>query len=743
MTILAVSLFNFYTSDKILKQRVEDQLISESTGRGTAIRSLIEERIQQVRLLATNQNIRDVVSQTKSHSINSDNLQRLRVDVASFQEAIGDSIGLDDIKIIDSDGGLIYSIEDSKTKQYSSDPNFKKGLDHSFLDFVLVDGTRKLIVLTPITGSSGDSKSSGVVMATMDTTILDKILLNRKGLGETGEVYLVNTDKMMISESRFIKNAAFAQQVDTFPVQECLARGVDINKSYPDYRSVPIVGFSYCAKDLGFVLLAEIDEAEIFKPIVSLRNELLGIGIVLTGLIVATTIVVSRGITRPLLNLRDAADRIGRGEFDHQIKVKSTDEIGDLAKQFEAMRKNVQEKNMNLNVLVKERTKDLTDIMNALDATAIVAITDKNGVITRVNQKFVEISGYQENELLGQNHRILKSGYHPQEFFENMWSVITTGTIFEGEIKNRAKDGTYYWVKTTIVPFLDEAGSPEQYIAIHDDITKLKNIEEELQDALKRNEKNANIIQHQMEDLQIANQELQRKDKLKDEFLGMASHELKTPLTPILGWCDALKSPAILGGLTKPQLSAVETIEKNAEKLEKMISDMLDMQKLELKEMKFNIGDYSIDGILDAVKKDFEFAIKEKNIEFTIKAEPGISIRSDGTRITQILSALIYNSIDFVPEKGGRIDVFVTRKDDEILFCVRDNGMGIPKDKQKFLFKKFYQVDTSLTRKHGGTGLGLVISKGIVESLGGKIWVDTDIGKGSSFYFSLPKEHRV
>ena len=152
---------------------------------------------------------------------------------------------------------------------------------------------------------------------------------------------------------------------------------------------------------------------------------------------------------------------------------------------------------------------------------------------------------------------------------------------------------------------------------------------------------------------------------------------------------------------------------------------------------------YSIDGILDTVKKDFEFAIKEKNIEFTIKAEPGISIRSDGTRITQILSALIYNSIDFVPEKGGRIDVFVTRKDDEILFCVRDNGMGIPKDKQKFLFKKFYQVDTSLTRKHGGTGLGLVISKGIVESLGGKIWVDTDIGKGSSFYFSLPKEHKI
>ncbi|MFM7795387.1 MAG: PAS domain S-box protein, partial [Candidatus Nitrosotenuis sp.] len=428
------------------------------------------------------------------------------------------------------------------------------------------------------------------------------------------------------------------------------------------------------------------------------------------------------GITKPILKLRDAADLIGKGNFDHKIIARSNDEIGDLARQFESMRKNIQEKNTNLNEIVKERTKDFTNIMNTLNATAIVAITDKDGIIKHVNQKFVEISGYAKEELIGQNHRILKSGYHKSEFFDNMWKIISGGKTFEGEIKNKAKDGKFYWVKTTIVPFLDESGNPEEYIAIHDDITKLKNIEEELQDALRRNEKDASIIQHQMEDLKIANLELQQKDKLKHEFLSMASHELKTPLTPILGWCDALKSPQILGNLSPNQLSAIETIEKNAEKLEKLIGDMLDVQKLELDEIKFNISDSSIAKILDTIKKDFEFAVKEKNITFEISSDTDTTIKSDERRIIQVLSALIYNSIDFVPEKSGKINVMVNKNNNEILFCVQDNGMGIPKEKQQYLFKKFYQVDTSLTRKHGGTGLGLVISKGLVEGLGGKIW---------------------
>jgi signal transduction histidine kinase len=324
-----------------------------------------------------------------------------------------------------------------------------------------------------------------------------------------------------------------------------------------------------------------------------------------------------------------------------------------------------------------------------------------------------------------------------------MWKTISRGDIFEGEIKNKEKYGSYYWVKTTIVPFLDENRQPNQYIAIQNDITSLKKIQSELQEALKRDKQSAEIIKRHVEELKKTNIELRRTDKLKEEFLSMTSHELKTPLTPIIGWCGALKTPRILGDLTPSQRTAIDTIESNAVKLEKMVSDMLDAHKLELNEIKFNIGEFQVDNLFSKIKKDFEPLLREKKIQFIIRAEPSIKLKSDESRILQVLSALLYNSIDFVPRQGGRIEITAESKenDNNIIFGVKDNGPGISKDKQKFLFKKFYQVDTSLTRKHGGTGLGLAISKGIVTGLGGNIWVETEEGKGSSFYFSLPKNY--
>jgi PAS domain S-box-containing protein len=552
----------------------------------------------------------------------------------------------------------------------------------------------------------------------------------------------------MISDSRFIENAAFHQTVDTLPVRDCFEKGEEIHTAYNDYRNIPIVGFSYCAKDLGLVLLAEIDEAEIFGPITQLKNEIIVASIAISAIVVVIAFYVSKSISKPIIRLRDEADRVTKSiksikpYEDYKVEIKSNDEIGHLAVQFDKMRKSVLETNMNLNMLVKERTKELTDMTNALDATAIVLVTDRNERITKINKKFTEISKYSEGELIGHNPRIVNSGYQPASFFEQMRKTIMSGRLFEGEIRNRSKDGNYYWVKTTIVPFLDESGLPKQYIAIQNDITDLKNFEYELQEALKRDKESSEIIKRQVEELRLTNAELRRKDKLKEEFLSMTSHELKTPLTPIIGWCGALRTPRVLGELSSKQLTAVETIESNAIKLERLISDMLDAQKLDLDELKFSFANVEVDNLFNKIKKDFEPLLKEKNIQFVIRAEPrGMKLKSDESRIIQVISALLYNSIDFVPKNDGRIEIIAEHKDSNITFCVKDNGPGIPKNKLEFLFKKFYQVDTSLTRKHGGTGLGLAISKGIVTGLGGKIWVETEVGKGSNFYFSLPKDN--
>jgi PAS domain S-box-containing protein len=750
--LITISLISFIAAHNLLKERVEDQLISESTGRGAAVRSLIETRIQQVNLLGTNDIIQNIVSQLYQNKtvgssrdivIYENNFQK---EVESFQQVLGKSAILENVKVIRIDGKVLMSTDPSeKGRNYSDNFKFKRGLAGPFVYFDFNNNKRETIVTVPIVGSSNNEASIpiGVIIATMDTDTFDQILLNRKGLGETGEVYLVNQNKKMISESRFIENAAFRQTVDTLPVRECFEKGKEINAIYNDYRTIPIVGFSYCAKDLGLVLLAEIDEAEIFGPITQLRNQIIATSIVISAVVVGIAFYVSRTISRPIVQLRNVVDRISKGDYNYRVDIKSSDEIGHLAQHFDQMRLSVLETNMNLNKLVQERTKELTDMTNALDATAIVLVTDKDGRITKVNQKFVEISKYCDEELIGQNPRILKSGYHSPDFFEKMWKTISRGDIFEGEIKNKEKYGSYYWVKTTIVPFLDENRQPNQYIAIQNDITSLKKIQSELQEALKRDKQSAEIIKRHVEELKKTNIELRRTDKLKEEFLSMTSHELKTPLTPIIGWCGALKTPRILGDLTPSQRTAIDTIESNAVKLEKMVSDMLDAHKLELNEIKFNIGEFQVDNLFSKIKKDFEPLLREKKIQFIIRAEPSIKLKSDESRILQVLSALLYNSIDFVPRQGGRIEITAESKenDNNIIFGVKDNGPGISKDKQKFLFKKFYQVDTSLTRKHGGTGLGLAISKGIVTGLGGNIWVETEEGKGSSFYFSLPKNY--
>src|SRR5262249_28219636 len=153
---------------------------------------------------------------------------------------------------------------------------------------------------------------------------------------------------------------------------------------------------------------------------------------------------------------------------------------------------------------------------------------------------------------------------------------------------------------------------------------------------------NTEIIRRNVGELQKTNFELTRKDKLKDEFLSMASHELKTPLTPIIGWCGALKSNTILGTISPEQRSAVEIIEKNAVKLEKMISDMLDVQKIELGEMKFSISEVQVSKLFKNIEKDFQFMMSEKNIQFITHVDTHLILRSDDVRIMQVLSALLY-----------------------------------------------------------------------------------------------------
>lgn len=229
-------------------------------------------------------------------------------------------------------------------------------------------------------------------------------------------------------------------------------------------------------------------------------------------------------------------------------------------------------------------------------------------------------------------------------------------------------------------------------------------------------------------------------EKQKDEFASMVTHELKSPLTPIIGWCQTLKNPKLIGQLNSKQLNAVDVIQRNAKRLLQLVGDILDVQKLDLNKMKFDSQPVDVNDLLNCMYNNLQNVMAQKNIKQINSTKDQLTVRSDRNRIEQVLNNLILNAVDFVPSESGKIEYGAQSKGDEVLFYVKDNGTGISLEKQKNLFHKFYQIDTSVTRKHGGSGLGLAISKGIIDSLGGKIWIESELGKGASFYFTIPND---
>ena len=232
-------------------------------------------------------------------------------------------------------------------------------------------------------------------------------------------------------------------------------------------------------------------------------------------------------------------------------------------------------------------------------------------------------------------------------------------------------------------------------------------------------------------------EEARRTDIAKDEFLAMITHELKTPLVPIQGYSDILLGEH-LGKLTDKQRERINIIKSSSETLLSIISDLLDAQKLELGQLRMKKINENIKKTITKTVERMNPNAAQNNVEIVTKLLD-IEINHDPDRISQVISNMIKNSINSVQGKQGKIEIIMENMQDEIKISVKDNGVGIPISKQADLFKKFYQVDATLTRERGGSGLGLAICKGIVENHGGRISVESAEGQGATFSFTLPK----
>ena len=378
----------------------------------------------------------------------------------------------------------------------------------------------------------------------------------------------------------------------------------------------------------------------------------------------------------------------------------------------------------------KQALTALAQFKAALDVHAIVAITDPKGKITYANDRFCEISKYSREELIGQDHRLINSGHHSKAFIRHMWETIKDGRVWKGEIKNRAKDGTFYWVDTSIIPVVDEDGKTAQFISIRADISDRKYAEQLL-------EQTATDLEDRNLELADARDHALAATHAKSAFLASMSHEIRTPMNAILGMADLLKETA----LSAEQQEYVDRFSRAGGKLLDLINDVLDISKVEAGQVQLESIPFNLFELVDQVGELVAVRAFGKKLELVSFVRPDVPtyVTGDPTRIRQVLVNLLGNAIKFTDR--GEVALRVERRSDAgpdaIRFSVTDTGIGIPADKVPTIFESFTQVDSSTTRKYGGTGLGLCISKRLVELMGGHLGVDSTPGIGSTFAFEL------
>lgn len=364
-------------------------------------------------------------------------------------------------------------------------------------------------------------------------------------------------------------------------------------------------------------------------------------------------------------------------------------------------------------------SRDFQNLKSALDEAAIVAITDKRGIITYVNKKFCAISKYSADELIGKTHKVINSGYHPKEFFTDMWKTIKSGKVWEGEIRNRAKDGTHYWVSTTIVPFMDKTGEPDSFVAVRYEITDRVVAEEMLKEQQEQ-------LKLHMKKLEISNRELQ-------DFASVAAHDLQEPLRKIQSFSDRLQSKA-KDLLPTEMLDYLDRMQNSANRMQTLINDLLTYSRVTTKAQPFVAID--LKNIVEQVTSDLEVRLEKTNGKILIDNLP--TVDADPTQMRQLFQNLLSNALKFhKPEVPPIVEVKAVKSDGEsVKIVVSDNGIGF---EEKYLDRIF----TIFQRLHGrfeyeGTGIGLAVCRKIVDRHGGDITASSVPGVGSQFIVTLP-----
>jgi PAS domain S-box-containing protein len=344
-----------------------------------------------------------------------------------------------------------------------------------------------------------------------------------------------------------------------------------------------------------------------------------------------------------------------------------------------------------------------------------IVITDIKGKIEYVNPIFETTSGYTISEIRGKSLKMLKSGFHSKDFYEDLWNTILSGKDWKGEFRNKTKSGEYYWNHAVISPILNPRGEVTNFVSVMEDITESKKMLEQLLEAKEKAEES---------------------NRLKTAFLANISHEIRTPMNGIMGFAEILKDPGLS---RKNRLKFYDVIENSGKRMLDTVNDLIDISKIETGHVNLHLSETNVSDQLENLYHFFLPEIRKKGLELGLKngiTDKFLIVNTDRAKLNSILTNLIKNAAKFTDR--GQIEFGCSKKENSLEFFVTDTGIGVPKNKQAAIFNRFEQAGIEDLRAFQGVGLGLSLSKSYVEMLGGNIWVESEEGQGSTFRFTIP-----
>jgi len=364
---------------------------------------------------------------------------------------------------------------------------------------------------------------------------------------------------------------------------------------------------------------------------------------------------------------------------------------------------------------------------------ASIVITNLKAEIEYVNEAFLDSTAYTHEELIGKNPRILQSGNTPAESFQSLWAALTKGNAWQGEFYNQNKHGKEYIEHAIVTPIRNPKGAVTHYLAVKDDITEKKQLTQELEAHRHHLEE---LVGKRTAELAEAGERAEAANKAKSVFLANMSHEIRSPMNAIIGLTHLLRR----ANPRDDQASSLTKIETSAGHLLSIINDILDLSKIESGKLTLEKSNFNLSEVFEHIQSLFREELDAKGL--TIDVDMGDTpawLKGDVTRLRQALFNYVGNAIKFTEQGALYLRARILEEtDSEVLvrFEVQDTGIGIPADMLPGLFEAFEQGDASTTRVHGGTGLGLVITRRLVFMMDGEVGAESELGEGSTFWFT-------